>query len=134
MNTLHVKIDWCDNNFAAVTTDNELLHGMVIATAKTYNGLLVELRKAIATHIADDANVAKWVHEGTYEFDAELGTAALLHQASQYTTLAAISHATGINQTLLSHYATGLKHPRNKQRARIIEGLHNIGQTFLAIK
>lgn len=64
-----------------------------------------------------------------YELKYELDISALLRDAETYTTLSAISQASGINQKQLSHYANGIKHPRLKQRAKIISGLHEIAST-----
>lgn len=131
-----VKIDWCNKNWAAVTNDEQLC-GMVIVTAKTYDALIKELRDGVAEHVMalkeENEDVPQWLEQGDYEFEIEFGTAALIRRAEQFTTLAAISRATGINQTLLTHYATGLKQPREKQRSRIVDGLHRIGETFLSI-
>ena len=52
--------------------------------------------------------------------------------SERFASMAAISRATGINQRQLSHYATGLKTPRPKQRQRIVEGLHKIGRELMA--
>lgn len=137
MERIKVKIDWCNKNWAAVTED-EQLGGMVIVSAKTYDGIIKELREGISDQVIalkeDGEDVPQWLEQGNYEFDIEFGTAALIRRAEQFTTLAAISRATGINQTLLTHYATGLKQPREKQRSRIIDGLHHIAETFLAIR
>ena len=132
MESIKVKIDWCDKNFAAVT-DDERLNGMVIVTASSYDKLMSDLRDAISEHVANE-DVSEWLKAGEYDFDEELGTAALIRRCEQFTTLAAISRASGINQTLLTHYATGLKVPREKQRERIVAGLHHIGQIFMSIK
>lgn len=132
MESIKVKIDWCDKNFAAVT-DDKRLGGMVIVTASSYDKLMSDLRDAISEHVADE-DVSEWLKTGEYDFDEELGTAALIRRCEQFTTLAAISRASGINQTLLTHYATGLKVPREKQRERIVAGLHYIGQIFMSIK
>lgn len=132
MEKIKVKIDWCDKNFGAVT-DDERLDGMVIVTASTYDKLINDLREAIHEHVEDE-NVPEWLKNGEFDFDEEFGAAALIRRCEQFTTLAAISRASGINQTLLTHYATGLKVPREKQRERIVAGLHHIGQTFMALK
>ena len=50
-----------------------------------------------------------------------------------YTTMVAISRASGINQKQLSHYASGHKHPRPMQVERIKAGLHRIGSQLLAL-
>lgn len=136
METVKVKIDWSDHNFGAVT-ECEALGGIVIVTAKTYDALIEELTKAIQEHIAslmqDGERVPEWIRQGQYEYDIELGTAALLRKCERFTSLAAISRASGINQQQLSHYASGVRTPRKEQRRRIVDGIHRIGQEFLSV-
>lgn len=137
MEMVKVKIDWCDKNYGAVTED-ERLCGMVIVTASTYEGVINDLREAIREHVegvvAEGEEVPEWLKSGEYEFEVELGAQALIRRCEQFTTFAAIARATGINQALLTHYATGLKVPSDKQRARIVEGLHRIGEALLSLK
>ncbi len=69
-----------------------------------------------------------WYKKKEYEFVYNFkDVASILKAYTSYVSLAAISRVTGINQTLLSHYANGLKIPRRKQQERIIAGLHEIG-------
>ena len=83
--------------------------------------------------VQDGEVLPDWLVRGDYEFDVELGMAALLRKCEQFTSLAAISRASGINQQQLSHYASGLRTPRQEQRKRIIDGIHRIGQEFLSV-
>ena len=50
------------------------------------------------------------------------------------TTIAAISHTTGINERLLSHYANGIKRSSAKQHQKIVYGIHNIEKALINIK
>ncbi len=131
MEKIAVKIDWCDKNYAAVTED-ERLNGMVIVTGKTYDILLDNLRKAIEEHVQEETECAfpDWLTYGNYDFDVELGTAALLKKSEQYTTLVAIARESGISKVLLSHYANGLKKPSTMQRQRICNGLRRIAHAL----
>lgn len=136
MEKVKVKIDWSDHNFGAVT-ECEVLGGVVIVTAKTYDALMEELPKAIQDHIMgmeqDGEIIPEWLRQGQYEYDIELGTAALLRKCERFTSLAAIARVSGINQQQLSHYASGIRTPRKEQRKRIIDGIHRIGQEFLSV-
>ena len=111
MAKIKVKVDWCDKNFGAVT-EEDVLCGMVVATSKSYEGLMDELAAAVREHIEglvqDGEVLPDWLVRGDYEFDVELGMAAL-------------------------HYASGLRTPRQEQRKRIIDGIHRIGQEFLSV-
>ena len=42
MEKIHVKVDWCDKNYGAVT-ECEALNGVVAVTNKTYDGLMADL-------------------------------------------------------------------------------------------
>lgn len=136
MEKIKVLVDWCDKNFGAVT-ECEALNGLVTVTAKTYDGLMRELKEAVRLHVHDSVedgeDVPEWLAAGEYEFDIELGVAALLRKCEQFTSLAAIARASGINQQQLSHYASGLRVPRTEQRQRIVDGLHRIGNEFLSV-
>lgn len=72
--------------------------------------------------------IPDWYFYGEYEIVYKYSNIACMLKAyTNYVSLAAISRVTGINQTLLSHYANGLKNPRRKQRECIIAGLRKIG-------
>ena len=136
MKKIHVKVDWCEKNYGAVT-ECEALNGVVAVAAKTYDGLMAELAEAVRFQVegcvADGDPMPEWLVKGEYEFDIELGTSALLRKCEQFTSLAAISRASGISQQQLSHYANGLKTPRPAQRRRIVEGIHRIGEKMLEV-
>ena len=136
MERIRVEVQWCDKNFGASLGDN--VPGAVVLTAKTYDELLREVPEALRFHVEgmveDGDDVPQWLIEGDYEFDYHLADVATLLRAYEpYYTLSALSHATGINQHLLSHYANGLKNPRPQQRQRIVEGMHKIGRELLSV-
>ena len=84
---------------------------------------------------AEDGEAPQWWIDHDYEFEYNfIDAATLLHIYSPDLTLAAISRATGINQTQLSHYANGVKTPRPAQRQRIVDGLHAIGRRLMAVR
>lgn len=136
MEKIKVNIEWCDKNFGAAV-DDERVPGSVVATDKTYEGIERAISDAIRFHVegmvADGDEVPAWLVNGDYELDFHVSTSALLRKCEQYTSLAAIARASGINQQQLSHYANGIKKPRISQRERIIEGIHKIGQEMVSI-
>ena len=71
--------------------------------------------------------------QGKYELCFEFDVEALLKYICGTVTKTALSRATGINPGLLTHYSSGLKKPRKKQRERIIAGLHQIGKDLLTV-
>ena len=137
MEKIKVDVQWCDKNFGASLGDN--VPGAVVLTAKTFEELKREVPETLQFHvegmIADGDDVPQWLRDGDYEFEYNLlDVATMLRAYEPYYTLAALSHATGINQHQLSHYANGLKHPRPQQRQRIVEGMHEIGRQLLAVE
>ncbi len=135
MEVIKVNIEWCEKNYAA--TVNEQVPGVVLVTDKTLEGVKKAVTNAVAFHIegmlADGDEVPEWLKNGDYRFEWILGISALLHSCVKYTSIAAISRASGINQRQLSHYANGIKIPRKQQRERIIDGIHKIGREFLSV-
>lgn len=132
---LRIEVSWTGKNFCGAWSDDEV--GSVIVTAKTFAKLKNDFKESLKWHIegciADGDVLPQYLVDGNYELEYDLDTAALLRDAETYTTMAAISRASGINQKQLSHYANGLKQPRPIQRERIIAGLHIIGTQIMAL-
>lgn len=135
MITIKVDISWCNKNYCA--TVDEQVPGAIAVTDKTFEGIKQAVAETVAFHVegmlADGDVVPEWLTKGEYQFDWILEISAILRNCERYTSIAAISRATGINQQQLSHYANGLKKPRREQRDRIVEGLHKIGDEFLSV-
>ena len=136
MEKVRVDVQWCDKNFGASLGEN--VPGAVVVTAKTYEELQREVNEALREHVEvmleDGDDVPLWLRDGEYELDYNLvDVTTMLRAYEPYYTLAALSHASGINQHQLSHYANGLKQPRPQQRQRIVEGMHKIGRQLLAV-
>ena len=71
--------------------------------------------------------------KGEYELVFEFDTKALLKHIDGIVTKKAISEASGINKSQLTHYSSGLKKPRKEQREKIINGLHKLGRELLSV-
>ena len=136
MEKINVEIHWEEKNFSCGWANEEI--GAVISTNKTLDGLKRELPNLLKNHIRSmveaGESVPEWLKNGEYEVEYTLSASAIIRDAERYTTMAAISRATGINHNLLSQYANNLKVPRPKQRERIVSGLHKIGEMALAIR
>lgn len=136
MEKIIINVAWCDKNFGGSFGDN--VPGAVVFTAPTFDALQKEAKESLDFHVEglleDGEDVPEWLRNGNYEFVYNyMDIATMLKAYSPYITLAAISRATGINQVLLSHYANGLKKPRERQVERIVNGLHKIGSELNAI-
>jgi len=64
-----------------------------------------------------------------FSYDVE----SFLNYYDQVFTRRALSRLTGINESLLSQYASGLKHPRKAQAKKIEKGLHQLANELLQI-
>lgn len=136
MEKVIVNVQWCEKNFGASFGDN--IPGAVVFTAKSFEELTNKAEETLRFHVEgmleDGDEVPQWLSDGDYELEYKYAdTVTLLRACEQYASLAAISRATGINQNQLSHYATGIKRPRQEQRQRIVEGLHHIGKRLMAV-
>lgn len=134
MKKIIVYVEWYGNNFGA-SVDAPV--GAVVLTAKTYKELQESVPETLRFHIEglleDGDDVEEWLRNGDYEFEYQLNTAALIRACESYISLAAISRASGINQHQLSHYANGIKTPREAQRARIVKGIHKIAKELMSV-
>lgn len=135
METIIVNVSWFGKNYGAALGDN--VPGAVVLTAKTFEQLQHDVQETLRFHVngmlEDGEDVPQWLASGDYKFEYRLDTAALLQSCGAYATLAAISRVTGMNERQLSHYANGTKKPRQRQRQRIVEGLHKIGRALIAV-
>ncbi len=135
METIVVEVGWSGNNYSGGWGYKGV--GAVLATGKTIQALKEDFESALQFHIGgmveDGDTLPSWLVEGAYSIEYRLDAAALIRSAEEFTTMAAISRASGINQKQLSHYANGTKKPRPAQRDRIIEGLHKIGKACIAM-
>ena len=135
MEKVKVNVSWCNKNFAATLGDN--VPGAVLFTAPTFEKLRKEAKETLEFHVEgmllDGDDVPQWLRDGDYEFQYELDTTALIRVCESFTSLAAISRASGINHHQLSHYANGIKTARPLQRKRIVDGIHRIGEELLSV-
>lgn len=133
---IRAHVGWDENNFCCGISEG--IGGVVAVTGKTLERVKANFEESLRWHIegcvADGDILPDYLVGGDYEIEYELDAAAMLRDAERFTTLAAISRASGINQKQLSHYANMQKQPRPAQRQRIVEGLHEIGRQFLAIQ
>ena len=136
MEKIIVDVAWCDRNYGGSLGSN--VPGAVVFTAPTFEALQKEAKESLEFHVEglveNGEDVPEWLKNGDYEFVYNYQDATTLLKAySPYVSLAAISRASGINQSLLSHYVNGLKKPREQQRKRIVDGLHKIGSDLQSV-
>ncbi len=69
-----------------------------------------------------------------YELIYKIDIPALFDWFSGVLTKSGISRLTGMNQSLISQYASGIKRPSSKQTRKIENALHRLGQELLEIE
>lgn len=135
MEKIKVIVSWSNKNYCGGWGHPEF--GAVMATGKTLEQFQEEFQSAldfqVEEMVADGEAVPAWLRDKEYSIEYELEVSALLRQAEQFTTMAALSRITGINQRLLSNYASDLKTPRPSQREKIINGIREIGHRCIAL-
>lgn len=72
--------------------------------------------------------------KGEYELVWQLDVGSFLQHYKGIFNQTGIAKLTGINEKLLSHYASGLKKPRAAQAKRIEAALHQLGSELLAVQ
>lgn len=135
METIKVEVSWSGKNYGGGWGHPGV--GAIICTGKTLDEFKAEFLSALEFHVegmlADGDTVPKWLADKDYQIEYDLKASALLRQAERFTTMAALSRVTGINQRLLSNYASEVKRPRPAQLKRIVEGIRQIGQSCLEL-
>jgi predicted RNase H-like HicB family nuclease len=132
MEKIIVEVSYTGNNYSA--------HIPILPGCVTTGNSLVEIRKYIGEivpfHIEglqEDNDEYPSVFDGEYEFVYKLSAEALINEFSGIFTKSALSRVTGINERQLWHYAAGVRHPRQMQRRRIVDGLHKLGKELLSV-
>ncbi len=135
MEKIVVEVHWAEKNFNCGWAMPGI--GTVIVAEKSLDKAKQAFKEALDFHIEgmleDGDTVPGWLANGDYEITFKPDISAILREAEQYTTMTALSKASGINLKQLSHYANSIKTPREPQRAKIISGIHKIGQELMAI-
>jgi len=75
-------------------------------------------------------NIPPGDYELVFRHDAE----SFFEYYKSVFTNVSLSRLTGINQHLISHYASGLKKPRPAQWQKIETALHDLGRELLSIR
>lgn len=131
MKQITIKVAWNNSAFEGLVS-SETSYGEMKIVTKDFNDIIdmgeAELKIGFDGYTEFGLELPEWYKNKEYEFVYKFqDVTAMLKAYSSYVSLAAISRETGINSALLSHYANGLKVPRQKQQKIIVAGLHRIG-------
>lgn len=133
MKTIMVILEKSEDNYSAYIPE---LDGC-IATGDTLDKVKQRIEEALDFHLAgmkeeglDIPEVFQNDYKLTYKIDIE----SLFNWFSGVLTKSGISKLTGMNQSLISQYANGMKKPSSKQVKKIEEAIHNFGEELLSIQ
>lgn len=132
MQKVIVEVGYIDGDYSASIPE---LPGCAVV-GKNLKEIRQELQTAVPFHIEGQREAGgkvPAVFDTPHEYEFRLTVEALLNEYSGIFTKSALSKITGINERQLWHYAAGLRHPREKQRKRIEEGLHQLGQQLISL-
>lgn len=130
MKTVKVIIEKNNDGFWA--------HSPNVANVNGYGETVEECKK----NVLDSIDVARTLNgknkfpyaDGEFELIYNFDIESLLENYKGILSNVAFEKITGINQKQIHHYASGLKKPREAQRKKIEEGLHQLGKELLAIE
>lgn len=123
---IKILIDWVPNNYGAAPVNEDIA---CVATGDSLDEVKQNILDALQFHadgLREDGEPIPEELEGALVPEFELSTRALLKYTGKYITQKALAQETGIAEQQLSHYASGLRHPRSSTRERIIEGVQSI--------
>lgn len=132
MGKIIINVDYTDG-FAAAPANEDIA---CVCTGQTLEELKKDMEESLRWHIdsmrADGERIPD-EFEGEWNIEWYLTVRAILHLTEGFISKAALAKVTGINQQQLGHYASGHRVPRPAMRAKIIEGIHTIGNMLSAI-
>ncbi len=126
MEKLLVIMEKTDSGYSAYM---ENLAG-IIAIGETYNETKQKMLEAIDEHLELLKELDEEIPEvlqKDYQLIFKLDSKAFFEWLDGIMTKAAISRLSGINQSLISQYAMGIKNPSQKQLLKIEKAIHNLG-------
>ena len=108
-----------------------------ISTGDSIADIKVNIREAINFHI-EGMRIEKFQipeeFDGEFDLTFKMDVASLFEWFSGILTKSGVSKITGMNQSLISQYVSGIKTPSRKQTKKIEHALHNLGHELLEIE
>ncbi len=108
-----------------------------VSTGESIDEIKTNIREAVDFHIEGMQIENLPVPEGfagEFELTYKMDLASLFEWFSGILTKSGVSRITGMNQSLISQYVSGIKSPSDKQTKKIERALHNLGQELLEIE
>lgn len=131
MRKLTVIIESANNNYGAYIKEVD----GVVALGSSIPELKEKIKEAIRVYIEccreDGFDIPEPLRE-EYELDYHIDVKSFLEVYSGIFTKAGLERLTGVNQKQLWHYANGISKPRKKQRERIEQAIHKLGNDLIS--
>jgi predicted RNase H-like HicB family nuclease len=128
-----VILEKTDDGYSAFLPD---LPGC-ISTGMTIAEIKNNIKDAIDFHIEGmriENMPIPWKFDREFDLSFKMDVASLFEWFSGILTKSGVSRITGMNQSLISQYVSGIKKPSSKQTKKIESALHNLGQELLEIE
>lgn len=133
MNKVLVVLEKSVNNYSAYLPE---LKGCIV-TGSTIQDTKEAIRASVEFHLEGMKEEELEIPDkfkGEFEFKYKLDVESLFEWFTGILTKSGVSRLTGLNQSLVSQYANGLKEPSTKQVKIIENAIHNFGSELLEIK
>lgn len=133
MKKVQVVLERAESNYSAFIPE---LEGCV-ATGATIQETKENVNDVVAFHLEgmkDEQLEIPEIFKGEYEFEFKIDINSLFEWFSGILTKSGIARLTGMNQSLISQYANGIKTPSKKQTEKIQEALHGFGNDLLQVQ
>jgi predicted RNase H-like HicB family nuclease len=128
-----VILEKSDSNYSAYIPE---LDGC-IATGETIQETVNNIEEAVEFHLAgmkeEGLNVPE-SFKNDYKLSYKIDFESLFDWFAGVLTKSGISKLTGMNQSLLSQYANGIKTPSTRQTKKIEQAIHSFGEELLSIQ
>lgn len=135
MRKIVINVEWCGSNYSGGYGNPDL--GVCVVTGNTWEVFKQEFAEALDFHLEGMEEygdpLPQWAVDRDYEIEYKMDTSALLHRALEYTTLEAISRASGLKRSALKRYANCDVCPREAQREKIVAALKKISADLMTL-
>ena len=133
MNRVLVIMEKSDQNYSAYLPD---LDGC-IAMGQDIHEIRAQIIEAVTFHLEGLREAGLTVPEifhQDFEFEFKLDADTLFEYFAGILTKVGLSRLTGMNQSLISQYANGMKKPSQKQLKKIQNAIHHFAEELLEVR
>jgi predicted RNase H-like HicB family nuclease len=131
MKKLKIKIEKSSDYYDAYAENCDGIYGagptVEEAKSNAIKGLELFIRSKPQNELPE-------ILKGEFEIIFHFDTKSFLNYYNKVFSNVALERLTGINQKLLHHYASGIRTPRQAQRKKIEQALHELGKELMAVE